>query len=114
MSVQSLHGLWSVAYKEFLHIARDWRILVLLITFPPVFTLMIGHAFEVGSLRDVPTILRDEDQSPESKALVEFLTGPHTEEESDAIMDVEPGEDPKTKRRAFEWQPVFKWQVQEA
>ncbi len=74
MNAHSLHALWSVAYKEFLHIARDWRILILLISFPPVFTLMIGHAFEVGSLTDVPTILRDEDQSEESKQLVEHLS----------------------------------------
>jgi ABC-2 type transport system permease protein len=73
MTRNSPQALWSVAYKEFLHIARDWRILVLLISFPPVFTLMIGHAFEVGSLTDVPTILRDEDGSPESRLLVEHL-----------------------------------------
>ena len=38
----SFSAIGSVAYKEFLHIARDWRILLLLISFPPVFTLVIG------------------------------------------------------------------------
>lgn len=53
---------------------RDWRILALLIAFPPAFTLIMGHAFEVEDLTHVPAILRDEDGSAESKRLVEFLS----------------------------------------
>ncbi len=67
-------ALLGVAYKEFLHIARDWRILIVLISFPPAFTLLIGHAFEVTALSNAPTILRDEDGSAESQAFTEFLS----------------------------------------
>ena len=42
----SLQAISSVAVKEFIHIYRDWRILVLLLILPPVFTLIFGHAFE--------------------------------------------------------------------
>ena len=41
----------SVARKEFLHIWRDRRILVLLVLLPPVFTLIFGHAFETPGTR---------------------------------------------------------------
>ena len=42
----SLQAINSVAVKEFIHIYRDWRILVLLLILPPVFTLIFGHAFQ--------------------------------------------------------------------
>lgn len=73
MSLFRPGALLSVAYKEFLHIARDWRIILLLVTFPPAFTLLMGHAFEESPLTDVPTILRDEDGSKESADLSDFL-----------------------------------------
>jgi len=69
----SLVGIASVAYKEFLHIIRDRRIMVLVITLPALLTLIFGHAFEVTELSDVPVSLQDRDQSPESKKFVEFI-----------------------------------------
>jgi len=63
----------SVAKKEFLHILRDWRVLILILSLPPAFTLLLGHAFEEGSVSDAPALLRDADQSAESKKLVEKL-----------------------------------------
>ena len=38
MRVPSLGAVGSVAYKEFLHIYRDRRILILLLILPPFFT----------------------------------------------------------------------------
>ena len=49
----SLQAISSVAVKEFIHIYRDWRILVLLLILPPVFTLIFGHAFESTEASDV-------------------------------------------------------------
>ena len=46
----SLGAITSVAYKEFLHIYRDRRVLLLLLILPPVFTLIFGHAFEMTQL----------------------------------------------------------------
>jgi ABC-2 type transport system permease protein len=63
----------SVAKKEFLHILRDWRVLVLILSLPPAFTLLLGHAFEESVITDAPALLRDRDQSPESQKLVERL-----------------------------------------
>ena len=45
--------------KEFIHIYRDWRILVLLLILPPVFTLIFGHAFENTESSDVPALLEN-------------------------------------------------------
>lgn len=69
----SLQAVGSVAKKEFIHIYRDWRILVLLLILPPVFTLLFGHAFESTSSTDVPALLENADHSPLSDAFVQQL-----------------------------------------
>src|SRR5690349_12613275 len=71
--IASMRSIGSVAKKEFLHILRDWRVLVLILTLPPAFTLLFGHAFEVTEITDAPAMLRDSDRSPESERLVERL-----------------------------------------
>jgi ABC-2 type transport system permease protein len=67
MKRHSLGAIGSVAYKEFLHIYRDRRVLVLLLILPPVFTLIFGHAFEVGDPTHVPALLIDADKTPPSQ-----------------------------------------------
>ena len=74
----SFHAIASVARKEFLHILRDWRILILIFTLPPAFTLLLGHAFEVTELTGAPAFLFDEDRSEQSEKLVEKLRGSAT------------------------------------
>ena len=69
----SFQAVGSVAKKEFIHIYRDWRILVLLLILPPVFTLIFGHAFESTSSTDVPALLENADQSPLADAFVQQL-----------------------------------------
>ncbi len=69
----SIQAVGSVAKKEFIHIYRDWRILVLLLILPPVFTLIFGHAFESTSSTDVPALLENGDHSPLSDAFVRQL-----------------------------------------
>jgi ABC-2 type transport system permease protein len=68
----SLGAIGSVAYKEFLHIYRDRRVLVLLLILPPVFTLIFGHAFEIGEPKDVPALLTDADKTPRSQRFIEL------------------------------------------
>jgi ABC-2 type transport system permease protein len=69
----SLAAILSVARKEFLHIWRDRRVLVLLLALPPIFTLVFGHAFESSDIKHVPAILVDADASPLSNQLVADL-----------------------------------------
>jgi ABC-2 type transport system permease protein len=69
----SFSSVASVANKEFLHILRDWRILVLIFTLPPALTLLFGYAFQDTKAMDTPARLHDADQSPESGKLIDEL-----------------------------------------
>ncbi len=66
MKIPSLSAIRSVAYKEFLHIYRDRRILILLLILPPFFTLMFGHAFEADEMTGVPALLINRDDTPQT------------------------------------------------
>lgn len=68
-----LTGIACVARKEVLHIVRDYRIMLLVLTLPPLLTFIFGHAFETTESTDVKTSLVDSDRSPESKSLTEHL-----------------------------------------
>lgn len=72
MKAISFRAITSVAYKEFLHIYRDRRVLLLLITLPPLFTLIFGHAFEAGELTDVPARLINRDDSPRTQRFIDI------------------------------------------
>lgn len=69
----NLGAVGSVARKEFLHIWRDPRVLVLLILLPPVFTLIFGHAFEVTDRTDTPALLVNADGSERSQRFVDAV-----------------------------------------
>jgi ABC-2 type transport system permease protein len=73
MNRVSFRAIGSVAYKEFLHIARDRRVLLLLIILPPVFTLIFGHAFESGERKGVPALLINADQGEPAQRFVDHL-----------------------------------------
>ena len=73
MNRSSFSAIASVAYKEFLHIYRDRRVLILLLILPPVFTLVFGHAFEAGEMKDVPALLINRDLSPRAERFMELI-----------------------------------------
>lgn len=73
MNRGSLSAIASVAYKEFLHIYRDRRVLILLLILPPVFTLVFGHAFEAGEMTDVPAVLIDRDGTPRAQRFIDLV-----------------------------------------
>lgn len=70
----SLGAIASVAYKEFLHIYRDRRVLILLLILPPLFTLIFGHAFEAQEMSNVPALLIDRDQTPLTQTFIDIVT----------------------------------------
>jgi ABC-2 type transport system permease protein len=74
----ALQAIASVAQKEFLHIWRDRRIVVLILLLPPLFTLLFGYAFETVAVSHVPTLLRDDDRSEASVRLIAFLNAQET------------------------------------
>ena len=69
----SFEATGSVAYKEFLHILRDRRVLLLVLTLPPLFTLLFGHAFETSELTGIRSLLIDNDNTPRSQEFVDII-----------------------------------------
>ena len=69
----SFRAIGSVAYKEFLHIYRDRRVLLLLLILPPLFTLLFGHAFENTQLTDVPALLINRDNTPRAERFIGII-----------------------------------------
>jgi ABC-type multidrug transport system permease subunit len=70
----SLEAVGSVAYKEFLHIYRDRRVLLLVLTLPPLFTLLFGHAFETGELTGLRSLLIDQDNTPRAQEFIDIIS----------------------------------------
>jgi ABC-type multidrug transport system permease subunit len=97
MSWLSFSAIGSVAYKEFLHIYRDRRVLLLLLILPPLFTLLFGHAFENTELTDVPALLIDRDNTPRTQRFIDLISkdktfrwkrqGPDFNQESDLLAN---------------------------
>jgi len=73
MNSASLHAIASVAYKEFLHIYRDRRVLLLLLILPPLFTLLFGHAFETSEISDVPAMLINRDNNARTQRFIDIV-----------------------------------------
>lgn len=73
MKGTSFSAIASVAYKEFLHIYRDRRILVLLLILPPLFTIIFGHAFEAAEMTEVPALLVDRDNNPRTQRFIDIV-----------------------------------------
>ncbi|MBA3884025.1 MAG: ABC transporter permease, partial [Chthoniobacterales bacterium] len=74
MNAGSFRAIASVARKEFLHIYRDRRVLILLLVLPPVFTLVFGHAFEVEEMTNVPALLINSDATPRTERFVDRIS----------------------------------------
>lgn len=71
--ISSWRSVSSVAYKEFIHVWRDRRVLLLILILPPLFTILFGHAFEATTLKNIPAVLHDADKSSQSQLLTSAL-----------------------------------------
>ena len=60
----------AVAKKEFLHILRDVRSLILALAMPMMLLLLFGYALSLD-VDEIPTIVWDMDKTPQSRELVE-------------------------------------------
>jgi len=74
----SSSAILTIAYKEFIHVWRDRRVLFLLVVLPPFCTFLFGHAFENATLRDVPAMYLDVDQSKESQQFLDRVKAKDT------------------------------------
>jgi ABC-2 type transport system permease protein len=91
--IDSWNAILTIAYKEFVHVWRDRRVLALIVVLPPFFTFVFGHAFEVTSIRDVPTMFYNADGSPTSERLADLLHG------KDVLATMVEGSDDPDKAR---------------
>ena len=74
----SWRAILAIAYKEFVHVWRDKRVLFLIVVLPPFFTFLFGHAFANSTIRDVPAMYYDADKSPQSEAFLALIKGKDT------------------------------------
>jgi ABC-2 type transport system permease protein len=70
----SLRRTWAMARKEFLHIVRDPRSLIMALALPFLMLLLFGYALTLDIDR-IPTLIYDADGTPESRELVSRLEG---------------------------------------
>ncbi|HBT97441.1 MAG TPA: hypothetical protein DEB25_07340 [Desulfobulbaceae bacterium] len=66
--------LFAIAYKESLHLLRDWRSLALALAIPLLLVLIYGYALTFD-LRHAPIVICDQSQSRESRELISLMTG---------------------------------------
>jgi ABC-2 type transport system permease protein len=71
----SWRAILAITYKEFVHVWRDKRVLFLIVLLPPFFTFLFGHAFENSTIRDVPAMYYDADNSPRSQEFLALVKG---------------------------------------
>lgn len=64
----------AMARKEFLHIVRDPRSLIMALAIPLLMLLLFGYALTLDVDR-IPTLIHDEDRSPQSRELIAQLSG---------------------------------------
>ena len=64
----------AIARKEFLHIIRDWRTLLIAFVLPILLILLFGFAITFD-IRDLKLAVADEDRTAASRALMERFTG---------------------------------------
>ncbi len=63
-----------IAKKELRQILRDRQSLALILVMPIVLTFLFGKALETGKLRQIPSVIVNLDDSPESNVIVTAIT----------------------------------------
>lgn len=66
--------LKAIAAKEFIHVLRDWRSLVISLLIPVLLLILFGYALNMD-LNQVPTIVYDQSNTPFSRKLIEEFAG---------------------------------------
>jgi ABC-2 type transport system permease protein len=89
----------AIARKEWLHIVRDPLSIFLLAIGPVLMLVLVGYAM-AADVKDIPTLILDQDGSPQSAALVERLDNTQTLHVIGHIPDEQTAEDKLENRAA--------------
>lgn len=65
-------GLWPMLRKEFIQLRRDRLTLAMVVVLPAVQLVLFGYAIRT-EVRNLPTVVLDESQSSESRALIDGM-----------------------------------------
>jgi ABC-2 type transport system permease protein len=69
--------LFALARKEFIHVFRDWRSLVLALAIPAMLILLFGYALN-RDLKKAPVTVWDQSRTPQSREFLElFFASPY-------------------------------------
>ncbi len=63
-----------IARKEFLHVVRDWRTMLMAVGMPLMMVLLFGYAITLD-IKNLRLAVSDEDRSPASRRLIDAFTG---------------------------------------
>ncbi len=66
--------IWPIIRKEFIHISRDFRTLVIVILMPVTMLFLYGYAINL-EIQNIETVVLDHDRSVESDALIRKFEG---------------------------------------
>lgn len=70
----SLRRYLAITRKEFLHVLRDWRSLVMAVAIPMLLVLIFGYALSLD-IRNVPTVVWDQSETRASRDFFSLLRG---------------------------------------
>lgn len=70
---EALRRIVAIAHKEFVHIARDWRMIVTVLVMPLFQLLLFAYAISFD-VRNVPSVVLDEDRSSASRDYVRAMS----------------------------------------
>jgi ABC-2 type transport system permease protein len=72
-----LNRFFLVVVKEFRHVVRNRRVLLISLLMPAFVMMLVGYAFS-GDIKHVPLAIVDEDGTPSSRALADLLRSTDT------------------------------------
>jgi ABC-2 type transport system permease protein len=81
--------LRAIARKEFLHVLRDVRSLILALALPLVMLLLFGYALTLDVDR-IPAYVYDQDRTPQSRELIDQFRGSRYFQITGAVQDYRP------------------------
>jgi ABC-type multidrug transport system permease subunit len=91
--------VWAIARKEWLHIIRD-PLSVFLLGIGPVLMLILVSYAMAADVKNVPTVILDQDGSPQAAALIEQLDATQTLHVTSSVPDEQAANDKLERREA--------------